>query len=541
MAHADFLVIHGNVFTADPQRPFARAVAIRGNRIAWVGGDDDATAWRGANTQVIDAGGKTVMPGFVDSHFHLLMGSMQAADVQLDKAHTMDEVAQTLRAWAATQADEKWIVGYQLRYTAIDADRPLDRHFLDGVVANRPLLIFAYDTHTAWANTLALQMGGLLHGAEVAAGSAIVMGMDGMATGELREPGAYNPIRDLIPKPDLARKRKLLYKGLAAAARCGITSVHNMDGDQEQIELYAALEDAGEMTLRVYVPYSVTPETPLHEISTAVAWRQQFQGKYVRAGAIKLFMDGVLESYTGLMVDEYADKPGEYGDALFSAEHFNRIAVEADRLGLQILAHCCGDGAVRRALDGYEAAQRVNGRRDSRHRVEHVEVIHPDDMARFAQLGVIGAMQPFHAPLQIDDGDVWLPRAGARRWPYSFAWQTLRAAGMRHAFGSDWPVVSMNPLLGVYAARNRQPWRGGDPVQTQTLHNTLVGYTRDGAYAEFQEQQKGMLRAGMLADLVILDGDLFATPEELLKDVQPLLTMCDGHVVYQSAMAGVAP
>ncbi|MCC6457628.1 MAG: amidohydrolase [Caldilineaceae bacterium] len=536
MVKADFLIMNGNVFTADPQQPRASVVAIRGNRIAWVGDGAGATAWRGANTQVVDAGGCTVMPGFIDSHFHLLMGSVEAADLQLENVETLDDLAASIRAWASEKPDDPWLVGYQLRYTVIPPDRPLDRHFLDSIVADRPIMIYAYDTHTAWANSAALRAGGLLHGVVTPAGSVIVMAEDGTATGELREPGAYNAIRDQIPKPNLARKRSLLHKGLAQAARYGITSVHNMDGDQEQIELYAALEDVGEMTLRVYVPYSVKPETPLAELQNAVMWRQQFQGSHVRAGAIKLFMDGVLESYTGLMVDEYADKPGDRGAALFSAEHFNRIAVEADRLGLQIFAHCCGDGAVRRALDGYAHAQAVNGRRDSRHRVEHVEAIHPDDVPRFAELGVIGAMQPFHAPLQLDGSDVWPDRVGKDRWPYSFAWQTLREAGMRHAFGSDWPVVSMNPMLGVYAARNRKPWAAGQPVQAQTLHDTLVGYTRDGAYAEFQEQEKGMLRAGMAADLVILDADLFATADEELQRVKPRLTMCDGRVVWRDGV-----
>lgn len=532
MAQADFLIVNGNVFTSDAQMPFARAVAITGNRIAWVGNDDEARAWRGPATQVVDARGATVMPGFIDSHFHLLMGSIEAADMQLDRAGSLEDVERTLAEWAAAKPNDPWIVGYQLRYSAIGEGRTFDRHWLDRVVADRPVLLFSYDVHTAWANTRALEIGGLLHGAEVPPGSAIVMAADGTATGELREPAAFNRIRDQIPKPDWARKRQLLQAGMAQAASCGITSVHNMDGDPEQIELYAAMEDAGEMTLRVYVPYSVKPETPPDALQEAVAWREQFQGNYVRAGAIKLFMDGVLESYTGLMVGDYGDKPGDSGDALFTAEHFNQIAVEADQLGLQIFVHCCGDGAVRRTLDGYEVAQRVNGRRDSRHRVEHVEAIHPDDIGRFARLGVIGSMQPYHAPLSLADGDVWPGRAGEARWPYSFAWQTLRAAGMRHAFGSDWPVVSMNPMLGVYAARNRKPWRAGDPVQVQSMHDTLVGYTRDGAYAEFQEARKGMLRVGMLADVVVLDSDLFATPDEHLCEVKPRLTLCDGRVVW---------
>jgi predicted amidohydrolase YtcJ len=540
MPQADLLIVNGNVFTSDPQddsqMATARAVAIRGNRIAWVGGDEDAKAWRGADTHLFDAGGRTVMPGFIDSHFHLLSGSLKLDSMQLESVETMDELAQSILAWASAHPDDSWILGYQLRYTVIEPSRPLDRHFLDSLMADRPVYLTAYDGHTVWANTVALQAGGLLNGRSTPAGSAIVMAVDGTATGELREPGAFEPVREQIPKPDLARKRQLLQKGLARAASFGITSVHNMDGDQEQIELYAALQGEGKMSLRVYVPYSITPETPLVEIQNAVQWKQQFQGSHVRAGAVKLFMDGVLESYTGLMVKPYADKPGDLGDALFRAEHFNQIAVEADRLGLQIFVHCCGDGAVRRTLDGYAYAQEKNGRRDSRHRVEHIELIHPDDIARFAQLDVIGAMQPYHVPLEVDDSDVWPSRVGKARWPYSFAWQTLREAGMRHTFGSDWPVVSMDPMLGVHAARNRKPWAAGQPVQVQTLHDTLVGYTRDAAYAEFQEHNKGMLRAGMAADVVILDADLFATPDEELRTVKPLLTVCDGKVVYRKEL-----
>ncbi|MCB0081360.1 MAG: amidohydrolase family protein, partial [Caldilineaceae bacterium] len=172
-----------------------------------------------------------------------------------------------------------------------------------------------------------------------------------------------------------------------------------------------------------------------------------------------LFMDGVLESYTALMVEPYADAPGNCGSALFSAEHFAAIAAEADRLGMQIFVHACGDGAVRRTLDGYAHARRVNGQRDSRHRVEHIEVIHPDDIARFARLGVIASMQPLHAPLTRHSAEVWPARAGQARWPLSFAWQTLRQAGAHLALGSDWPVVTMNPLAGFHAALNREPWR----------------------------------------------------------------------------------
>lgn len=530
---ADWLILNGSVFTGDPRQPQAQAVAGRGRYILWTGDMHAAAGWRGPQTEVIDAGGGTVMPGFIDSHFHLLWGSLELDGMQLDPVNNLDELAAAIREWAAAKPDEPWILGYQLRYVIIPPDRPLDRHFLDALVPDRPVYLTAFDSHTVWANTLALQRGGILHGAATPAGSVIVMAEDGTATGELREPGAFNPVKDQIPPPDLARKRVMVEQGLARAAAAGITSVHNMDGDQEQIDLYAALEAEGRMSLRVYVPFSFKPDTPLAEIQTGVAWKERYRGSHVRGGAIKLFMDGVLESYTALVVGEYADRPGDCGSALYTAEHFNQVAVEADRLGLQIFVHCCGDGAVRRALDGYALAQQVNGTRDSRHRVEHIEVIHPADIPRFAELGVIGSMQPLHAPLTVHDADVWLVRAGHHRWPYSFAWQTLREAGMRHALGSDWPVVAMNPLLGVHAARNRQPWAAGQPSQVQRMADILTGYTRDAAYAEFQEGVKGMLRPGMLADVVVLSHDLFATPDAELHEVKPRLTLCDGKIVYR--------
>jgi hypothetical protein len=544
---ADLLITHAHVFTADSTRPGAEAVAVSGQRIAFVGSAADAESWRGPSTRVIHAEGRTLMPGFIDSHFHLLWGSLELSQIQLTEAVHWDDVNLAVRSFAYDHRDLPWLVGQGLHYNLLGDNQSLTRHHLDAIVADRPLILFAYDHHTAWANTEALRLGHLLHeGKVVAPNSQIVVGPDGLATGELRERGAFDPIMDLIPPPTTDEKRALLHQGLAHAARLGLTSVHNMDGDAEQIALYAALEDAGELTLRVYVPYSVTPDTPPEALAEAVAWREQYQSDpsalptvtgpgMVRAGAVKFFMDGVIESYTALVLDEYADRPGYFGDANFSAEHFNRMAVEADRLGLQIFVHAIGDAAVRRTLDGYEAAQRANGRHreERRHRVEHIELIHPDDLPRFAQLGVIASMQPLHAPVG-PQTDVWPDRVGVGRWPRSFAWQTLREAGAKLTFGSDWPVVTQNPMRGVHMALNRQPWAPGLPDHRQTLADTLSAYTRDAAYAEFQENEKGQLRVGMLADMVLLSEDIFATPAETLDQVHPILTVCNGRIVYEA-------
>ncbi len=244
-------------------------------------------------------------------------------------------------------------------------------------------------------------------------------------------------------------------------------------------------------------------------------------------------MDGVIETYTGLMVDPYADNPSTCGDSNYSVEHFNRTVLEADRLGLQIFVHSVGDGGVRRVLNAYALASKANGRRDARHRVEHIEVIHPDDLPRFKELGVIASMQPLHAPPSVDDGDIWQFRVGEARWPLSFAWTDIRKAGSRLIFGSDWPVVSQNPFLGIHNTLNRKPWAEGLPHHHQNLADTLLSYTREAAYAEFQEHVKGQLKSGYQADLVLLSDDIFEIPPEKMNEVHPLMTMMGGVITHE--------
>ncbi len=531
---ADLLITNAHIYTVDENNPHAQAIAVRGNRIIFVGTNAAAPAWRGPHTVWIDGGGGTLLPGLNDSHFHLLWGSLKLADLHLWEVEDPEQLAAALRAYTASNPDQAWLVGSQLRYKAIPAERPLDRHFLDAIVPDRPVCLIAYDGHTHWANTEALRRGGILHGRDLPPGHEIVMANDGTATGELREFDAFAPIKRVIPAKSPAEIDQLLRQGLALCARHGITSAHNMDTWDDGLKVYLAAEERGEMTMRLYVPYNVTPATPLAALAEAAEWKMTVQGNYVRGGFIKCFMDGVLESYTALMVEPYADLPTSRGSALFSADQFHQIAAEADRLGLQIAVHCCGDGAVKRALDGYAYAQRQNGRRDSRHRIEHIELIDPADIPRFARLGVIASMQPLHAPPSLTSDDVWPTRVGASRWAHSFAWRTLRQAGAHLAFGSDWPIVTLDPMLGFANARNRQVWQPGDPDQRQSLDEIIRGYTIDAAYTEFQEPEKGRLRPGFLADFVLLSAHLFATPDEEIATVHPVLTVCDGRIVYQA-------
>jgi predicted amidohydrolase YtcJ len=250
---------------------------------------------------------------------------------------------------------------------------------------------------------------------------------------------------------------------------------------------------------------------------------------------VKVFMDGVLDSWTAVMIEPYADRPGWVGEPLFTQDAFDALAVEADRRGLQIAVHAIGDGAVRSVLDGYAAARRANGIRDSRHRIEHIEVVHPDDIPRFAALGVLASMQPPHPPgLAGFPLEPTVSRIGRGRWPLSYAWRTMKDAGAHVVFASDWPVAPIDPILGIQAAMRRRPWAEGDPSQSFGLMEALAGYTAEGAYAEFAERRKGRLKPGYLADLVVLSGDLEETSAEVLATIRPVTTVAGGRITYEA-------
>ncbi|MDM8518521.1 amidohydrolase [Anaerolineales bacterium HSG6] len=530
--NVDFIIHNAQIFTADATQPQAEAIAIKGHKILAVGSDDMVLATRTTNTRLLDAQQRTVMPGFIDSHFHLLLGSQELGDILLYEATSFDDLVDQIREHALTHLHEPWLVGRGVYYSLLP-DFTLTRRQLDAIVSDRPLVIFAYDAHTAWANTEALRLAELLeNGQTVAPNSEIVQADDGFAHGELREPGAYNPIVDLLPPPSPAQMRRLLKAGLAELAQAGVTSVHNMDGDLAQLNLYVELAQRGELTCRIYVPFDIKPDTPESAMSEAIAMQQLNYANLARGGCVKFFMDGVIETYTGLLTEDYAGQSGNRGSGLFSLDHFSRMATLADKSGLQIFVHAVGDAAVRRTLDGFVRVEQTNGRRDSRHRVEHIELIHQADVSRFQSQGVIASMQPAHAPL-MDEGDPWSERIPQTRWNDAFAWQTLQQAGAKLALGSDWPVMTYNPLVGVHRVVTRQPWADALSDQRLSLHDTLIGYTRDAAYAEFQESVKGQLKAGYLADLVLLSDDIFAVPPERIARIYPLLTMCDGRVVYE--------
>jgi predicted amidohydrolase YtcJ len=531
----DLIITRARAFTANPQRPWAESVAVSGNRIVFVGSNAEAMAMRGPATRVVDGQGATLLPGLIDSHFHLQWGSTNYEDALLEDVHGIDQLAQALLAHAAKYPQKPWITGHRLAYDVLGSDRMLTRHDLDAIEVDRPIALTSFDYHAMWANTRALELAGILHGAPVPHGSEIVMGNDGMAAGQLIERDAFRYVLDAMPPLDEVERSRLLGMALQEAAAWGITGVHNMDGDVAQMARYAAWEDQGKLSLRVWIAYSVKPETPFEAlVGEAAVLRDRYRSGMVRTGCVKFFMDGVIDSFTGFMLEPYALRPDTYGDVLWPAEKFDHYAVEADRLGLQIVVHAIGDAAVRRTLDGFAAALRANGRRDSRHRIEHIELLHPADLPRFRDLSTVASMQPLHASRPDRNYFMfWTEVVGRHRWRDAFPWRDLHAAGVPLAFGSDWPIVSMDPYRGLEAVVTRQPWAEGLPNHALDLAQALECYTRVPAWVEFQEHAKGQLAAGLLADLVLLDADLFALQGKEIARVRPVLTICDGRVVYE--------
>jgi predicted amidohydrolase YtcJ len=551
---ADLIVVNARVLTMDEANPRADAVAVQDGLIAAVGGRGDVEALRGPKTRVIDARGATVLPGFIESHLHILLGAAELNHLQLFGVKGFAQLQEKVRAFAADNPDRKVLVAQGADYTILSETEPVTRHHLDRIIPDRPFAMASPDHHTMWANTMALKMAGLLEGRALGPGNEIVMGEDGLALGELREAEAMGPVvvlsgedrlrlgistggePDVAPSPEeRAADRGIMAEGLAYAARHGITSFHNMDGNLYQLELLAEIEAEGGLICRAQIPFHYKNFMSLDALEKASVMAVRYNSEWLSSGMVKMFMDGVLDSWTAVMIEPYADRPDWTGEPLFSAAQFAEVATEADRRGLQIAVHAIGDGAVRTVLNGYAAARKANGARDSRHRVEHIEVITEADIPRFAELGVIASMQPPHPP-----GSMGLPleptvsRIGRARWPLSYAWRSIKDTGAHVVFASDWPVSPIDPIAGIQAAVTRKPWAENMPDHSFALHEAIAGYTIEGAYAQFAENRKGRLKQGFLADVVVLSGDIEAVPAEGLHEIRPVTTICGGRVTYQA-------
>jgi predicted amidohydrolase YtcJ len=548
----DTIITNARVLTMDAARPRAEAVALAAGKIVAVGTTAEIAALAGDGCQKIDAGGRTLLPGFVESHLHLVLGGNELVQLQLGGLHGFDALKVAFQDYAAKNPDNALLMAQGASYEILDA--PVTRQDLDRVIADRPIAMMSPDHHTVWANTAALAAAGILHGAEMPHGHEVVMAPDGTATGELREFEAFGPILALggeahlqlgiatggepSPWPDAARRaldKDKVAAGLAHCAAHGITSMVNMDGNRYTLQLLKEMQDEGRLTARVKVPFHFKPHMELSELDRASAMTAEYANDWVSCGFVKMFMDGVVDSRTAYMLNDYPNAPGVTGEPLFEPERFKEICTEIDRRGLQIAVHSIGDGAVRTTIDGYEAAGQANGFRDMRHRVEHIELIDKADIPRLGALGIVASIQPPHPPGAMDFPLSTMETViGRDRWEDAYLWKTLADRGAKIAYASDWPVTDVSVMRGLQASQTRVPYEGCADERLG-LMESLYAYTAGGAWAAHMEDITGMLKPGLAADLVLIDGDIEVIPAGDLGKTGIALTIAGGKITHRGA------
>jgi predicted amidohydrolase YtcJ len=533
----DLIVVNGKVYTGD-QDDLAEAVAVRGNTVVRVGSNGEIRRLRRAQTTVIDARGGAVVPGFNDAHAHVISGGLSLDQVNLSEAQTVDDIKDTIRLWSHAHPERAWITGRGWYYQPFNGAMPT-RQMLDALVPDRPAYLIAYDGHTGWANTAALEAAGITRRTKNPAGGAIVHDSRGEPTGALKET-AMALMNSVTPQPTEEDRLAAIRAAMDEAHSLGVTSVQDAGGSAADLELYDRLRKRGELTLRVYQALgadATLTEAGLDELDRV---RERFaDDPLLKTGAIKLVADGVIESHTAAMLEPYANRHGK-GDARLTPEQLNRVVGMLDRRGWQVMTHAIGDAAVRMTLDAYEAAARSNPlpERRRRHRIEHIETIDPADVPRFGALGVVAAFQPVHATPSPTPGDVWSANIGPERASRGWLWSSIARARGPIAFGSDWPVMTLDPLRGLHVAVTRttidgRPKGGWIPSERLPIRQAIQGYTRDAAWASFDEQRKGTLTRDMLADIVVLSEDIFSGPPSKLTATEVMVTIADGKVVYR--------
>jgi predicted amidohydrolase YtcJ len=538
---ADLIVTHARVRTMDRARPAAEAVAILGERIVAVGSAAEIGAWRGARTKVIDAGGRLVLPGFDDAHVHFLSGGRQLDSVDLKTAGSAAEFARRIGERARSTPKGEWIQGGDWDEVSWTPPRLPDRSLIDALTPDTPVFVSRYDGHVALANSLALRLAGVGAATPDPPGGAIGRDAHGEPTGILKDAALDLVFKAIPPLPREARLRAIR-RALRHAAALGVTSVQDMNPEPADVACYAELLERGELTARI----DAAPLITGWEDQAKIGLRRAFGSPWLRLGAVKGYADGSLGATTAYFFEPYADAPGTTGllsDEMQPIEAMRARMIGADAAGLQLCIHAIGDRGISMILDLFEDVARANGARDRRLRIEHAQHMAPKDFDRFAALGVIASVQPYHA---IDDGRFAERRIGPQRIRTTYAFRTFLERGVRLAFGTDWDVAPLDPMQTLYAAVTRATLDGRNPggwvpEQKIGVGEAVEAYTLDSAYAEFQENEKGTIAAGKLADLVVLSDDLFSIPPERIRDVKVTTTIVGGKVVWPAPEAAPAP
>jgi predicted amidohydrolase YtcJ len=529
----DLIIVNATARTMDPARPTAEAIAILGNRIVAVGNSSEIKKLAGAGTRIIDAQKRLVLPGFNDAHVHFLSGGFQLSSVDLRDANTPDEFAERIKQFAAKLPTGRWMTGGDWDHERWPEAKLPTKELIDHYTPNTPVFVSRLDGHMALANSVALKLAGVTNQTKDPDGGVIVRDAKGEPTGILKD-AAQSFVWKVVPAASFEEKLIAARAASNYAAQLGVTSVQDVSAGSD-VGVYQSLLDRGELKTRIYAMTAL----PNWERLARAGIRAHFGSEMLRVGGLKAFSDGSLGSTTALFYEPYKDAPETSGipsDEMFPEGAMLARVRDADRAGLQVLIHAIGDRANDLILSIFEQVEKENGGRDRRFRIEHAQHIRPQDIPRFARDKVIASMQPYHA---IDDGRWAEKRIGKERAKTTYAFRSLLDSGATLAFGTDWTVAPLNPILSVYGAVTRRTIDGKNPngwvpEQKISVEEAVRAYTVGSAYAEFQDAVKGTITPGKLADLVILSRDIFTIDPKEIENVKVMITIVDGRVVYEA-------
>jgi predicted amidohydrolase YtcJ len=531
------VLVNGVIYTGDPARPRAEAIAIQGERIVAVGSNREIRALAGAKARVVDLHGRFAMPGFNDAHIHLANGGQARLQIDFEGVKSLAEFQQHIRARLNEYKPGEWITGRGWDHTLWPEQRFPTRRDLDAVSAVHPMIFWRVDGHVAVANSLALETAGIARETKNPGGGEIERDAAGESTGMLKE-NAIGLVQRRVPPLTSAQRRHGIELALAEAARFGVTSLQD-NSSWADFLVYAELKKEGKLTARIteWLPF-------LERLDRIEQMRREggTSDPWLKTGALKAIVDGSLGSRTAAMLAPYSDDPSTSGILRIDPEQLKRMAVDRDKAGFQLAFHAIGDRTNRVCLDGLAAARVANGPRDRRDRIEHAQVVAPEDLARFAELGVIASMQPSHETTDMRWAE---SRLGPERSKGAYAWNAMLKRGVHLAFGTDYPVESINPMRGLYACVTRELPEGGppggwEPQEKISLDDCIHAYTAGSAYAEFEEGKKGQIAPGQWADIIVLSADLTKIPPRELFRTEVLQSYVGGRLMYQKGPSGTA-
>jgi len=538
-APADSVLINARIYTVNSEEPWAQAMAVSAEKIIAVGSDKEIAAYQGPSTKVIDAKGHMALPGFIDAHLHMMAGAAMLDQISLHDVRSIGDFQKKIKEYAAAHPEKEWIQGMGWYYSIFGKSGMPDKKYIDEVVPDRPVYLSAYDGHSSLANSKALEMAGIKRDTPDPPAGIIVRDPEtGEPTGVLKE-SAGQLMMKVISQPTYEEERDLLTKAIHYASSLGFTRMISAGGDAERVELFDEIRQRGDLTTRLYMARFVNPPVTPDIIKILEEYREKYRDDWIDLGSVKFLMDGVIEAHTAAMIEPYENDPTNRGFFNCDPEQYKESVVKLDRLGFTISTHAIGDATIRLALDAYEAANQANSRSVSGNRIEHIEAPSAMDIPRFGKLGVIASMQPLHATPNDNMLNAWAGSIGPERASRAWTWRSILTGGATLAFGSDWPVVTLNPWEAVEILLTREtpegtPAGGWLPEQRLTLKETIQGYTMGGAIASRREKTEGSIKVGKLADLIIISQDLFKIPPNQISEIKVLMTVVGGKTVYQA-------